>query len=218
MISVEKIFDRSAATYDNMEEKRFMTTHNLTLEKTLKFLKPEDRVLDFGCATGTKAIELARHVKEIKGIDISSKMIEAAKKKAAEKKIGNINFAKVSLFGKDLNHDPFDVVVGFNILHLLEDPDHVVKRIHELLKSGGLFISVTTCLREHRTVLLRLQFLPFLLISKTGLFPELKRFKYKELMDTIKGGNFKILETEVFFHEMSFLFVAARKTDKKPNN
>ena len=57
------------------------------VEKTKQYLNVSDIVLDYGCATGTITNEIADNVKEIQGIDISSKMIDATRRKAGERKI-----------------------------------------------------------------------------------------------------------------------------------
>jgi 2-polyprenyl-3-methyl-5-hydroxy-6-metoxy-1,4-benzoquinol methylase len=214
IITTEKIFDRVAKNYEQTEENRFKSINIRTLENTKKYLKGSDIILDYGCATGTKALELAGNVKMIYGIDISSKMIEIAKRRAVERNIKNIDFAQTTLFDERLKSESFDVIMVFNILHLLEDNQQVMQRISELLKPGGFFISITTCLGEKKTFLLRLQFLPFILLSKTRLFPSIKRFKFRELEDIIALRNIQILETEKLFHEMSFYFIAAKKNQR----
>ena len=72
-------------------------TYKKTLEITKKHLKSSDIVLDYACATGLYSIELAGNVKEIHGIDISSKMIEAAERKATEHKIGDLPPKRIPL-------------------------------------------------------------------------------------------------------------------------
>lgn len=211
MIKIEKIFDMSAKTYDQTEEKRFEQATIKTLKNTKKYLKASDIVLDYGCATGTKALELAGHVKKIYGIDISSKMIEAAKRKAVERKIENVDFAQTTLFDERFKEESFEVILAFNILHLLEDSRQAVQRITELLKPGGLFISIAPCLGEKMAFLTKLQFSLFLLLGKIGLFPSIKRFKFSELEDLIATGNLQIIETERFYGELSGYFIVAKK-------
>jgi 2-polyprenyl-3-methyl-5-hydroxy-6-metoxy-1,4-benzoquinol methylase len=214
MIKAEKIFDMSAKTYDKTEEKRFEPIHIKTLKNTKKYLNVSDIVLDYGCATGTKALEIAGHVKKIQGLDISSKMIEAAKRKAIERKIENVDFVQATIFDERYTRASFDVILAFNILHLLDDNEHIMQRMHELLKPGGLCISVTTCLGEKKSLLINFQFFPFRLLIKTGLFPNVKRFKFSELEDVIANGNLQIVETEKLFHEMSFYFIVAKKIER----
>ena len=123
----EKFWDRISKNYDKRAKDK---TYKKTLEITKKHLKSSDIVLDYACATGLYSIELAGNVKEIHGIDISSKMIETAKRKATK----NVNFEKATIFEK-YEKETFNVILAFNILHLLEEPQKVMQRINELLKS-----------------------------------------------------------------------------------
>ena len=86
----EKFWDTIAGKYDKAEE-RFKPLHIKNVEYTKKYLSGSEIVLDYGCATGSKAFELARSVKEIQGIDISSKMIEIAKERLDSSNTRNIN-------------------------------------------------------------------------------------------------------------------------------
>ena len=130
----ENIWDKIAVNYDK-SEKRFEPIHIKTIENTRKYLKVSDIVLDYGCATGTKALELAGSVKRIHGMDISSKMIEGAKRKAVENKIENVDFTHAIIFDERYKRESFDVILAFSILHSLEDHKQVLQRINELLNS-----------------------------------------------------------------------------------
>ncbi len=207
----EKIWDKIAKNYDE-SEKRFEPIHIRTIENTKKYLNQNDIVLDYGCGTGTKAFELANSVKKIQAIDISSKMIEAAKRKAIVQKIVNVDFAHEIIFDEKLKREPFDVILAFNVLHSLEDHKQIMQRIAELLRSGGLLISTTPCLKEKMAVKNRLELSFFILLIKLGIFPNiLTRFKFCELEDLISKGDFQIIETEKIFHRMSVYFIVAKK-------
>lgn len=211
MIKTEKVFDMAAKNYEKTEEKRFREYTIKTINNTKKYLNKSDIVLDYGCATGTKALELAGNVKMIHSIDISSKMIELAKRKAIERKIKNVDFSQAEIFDKSFKRESFNVILAFNILHLLEENQQVVHRITELLKPGGLFISTTPCLGEKMSFLTKIQFSFFLLLMKIGLFPSIRRFKFHELEDLIKTGNFQIVEAEKSYNELSGYFISAKK-------
>jgi 2-polyprenyl-3-methyl-5-hydroxy-6-metoxy-1,4-benzoquinol methylase len=136
-------------------------------------------------------------VKEIHGIDISSKMIEAAKGKADERKIENIDFAQATIFDERYRRESFDVILALNIMHLVEDTQKVMQRINELLKPGGLIISSTACLGEKKTFLSILLSIPIFLLIKIGIPPYLRSFKIPELEDSITKENFQIVETHL---------------------
>lgn len=186
----EKVWDKLAKSFDKVDQ-RFAKTHLMTVENTKKHLKISDIVLDYGCATGNVAMEIADKVKAVHGIDISPKMIEAARRKAAECQIENIDFAQSIIFDERLQKESFDVLLAFNILHFLEDIPKVMQRINELLKPGGLFISAVLC---HEKWSLGGIFLP--LIGKIIGIPYMRFFKISELEEFITKGNFQIIETE----------------------
>jgi 2-polyprenyl-3-methyl-5-hydroxy-6-metoxy-1,4-benzoquinol methylase len=205
----EKFWDMIANGFDDSAV-NFEQTHIKTVASAKKYLKKSDIVLDYGCATGTVAIEIADSAKTIHGIDISSRMIEAAKRKANEHKIKNVDFMQSTIFEEFYLSESFDVILAFNILHVLEDTPKVVKRIHELLKPGGLFISATECMGERTSFITILVFL----LSKTGILPYFRFFKVSELEGSIADGNFQIVETESFYNQKQRQpnhFIAAKK-------
>lgn len=200
----EKFWDRMAKYFDR-EERKDDPTNIKIIEKTKKNLKISDTVLDYGCGTGTAAIEIAGGVKTVNGIDISSKMIEAAKGKTVERKVKNIDFAQTTIFDEKLKTGSFDVILCFYLLHLVENTPKVMQRINELLKLGGLIISATPCMRG--------TFLGVLLspVSKIGLIPSITLFKISELEDLMTDGNFEIVETECLHQSGQQYFIVAKK-------
>ena len=67
-----KFWNRLADNYDDEVGEE-------TTAITRTYLRKDDIVLDYGCATGAYTVALAGDVAEIRGIDISPRMIELAK-------------------------------------------------------------------------------------------------------------------------------------------
>ena len=71
----QRFWDRIAKRYDKHGEKK-----RAKLLETIEYIKPHlepgDRVLDFACGTGEKALGVAACVKTIHGVDLSPIMIE----------------------------------------------------------------------------------------------------------------------------------------------
>lgn len=207
----EKFWDKIAVKYDKTE-KRFEDINLKVHERTKQYLNKDDVLLDFGCATGAKALKLAVFVKKIHGIDISNQMIEGAKKNAALQKAENVEFVKTTIFDERYEKDSFDVILAFNVLHGLEDVQQVMQRISELLKPGSLFISITPCMREKMSLSSNIQMPFFLLLIKLGLLPNvLRRYKFRELENLITTANLQIIESENLYNWMSNYFVVAKK-------
>jgi 2-polyprenyl-3-methyl-5-hydroxy-6-metoxy-1,4-benzoquinol methylase len=197
----EKFWDRTANNYDK-EEKKDEQTYLSILEKTRKYLKNRDVVLDYGCGTGLVSNEIAINVKMVHAIDTSSKMIEIAKNKAIGRKIQNIDYAHSTIFDDRYKSGTFDVILAFYVLHLLDDS----QRMNELLKPGGYIVSATPCMGE-KPILSSL----FSIANKIGIIPKIKPFRFPELEGLITKGNFEIVETECLHLNTRQYFNVAKK-------
>jgi 2-polyprenyl-3-methyl-5-hydroxy-6-metoxy-1,4-benzoquinol methylase len=201
----EKFWDRTAIYYDR-EEKKDELTYLKFIEKAGKYLKVNDIVLDFGCGTGLVCNELAENVKMVYAIDISSEMIEIARNKAFGRKIHNINYVYTTIFDERFKRDSLDVIIVFNVLHLLEDSQKAIQRIYELLKPGGLIISATPCMGE-KPVLNSL----FSIGGKIGITPKIKSFKISGLEHSFIKEKFKIIETGCLKQNSPQYLIIAKK-------
>jgi 2-polyprenyl-3-methyl-5-hydroxy-6-metoxy-1,4-benzoquinol methylase len=211
--NAEKFWDKQARRYDK-SERQFADAYTSVIAKTSRYLDATDHVLDFGCATGTKTMELARKVKHIHGLDISTEMIREALKKKEAARVLNTSFSQGIIFSAELQSGSFDKIITFAVLHLLEDPEKAVRRIHELLKPGGLFISVTSCFKERMTFRVRLQVNATLLMKKLGLIPlHVNLFKADDIVKLMVDQGFKIVETEMIFYGMSIFLIVAEKAN-----
>lgn len=121
--------------------------------------------LEIGCSVGRSCFELARHCKQVLGIDKSRTFIDAAKKirdrgnlaysicEEGEEKIsriarcpGGINPENVTFLCRDIfefaqeNSQSFDIVLAANILCRTQDPQAFLSILTELVKSKGQLI------------------------------------------------------------------------------
>jgi len=203
----EKFWDRQAKDFAD-QEKHTQLSENKDFITTLKYLNIDDTVLDYGCATGIVSNAIADKVKEIHAIDISSKMINIAESKASELNIENIHYAHATIFDKRYQNESFNVILAFRILHMLEDIQAVMRRINELLKPGGTFISVSACMGDNKSLLSVL----VLLASKMRIVPQhINLFKLPELHGIITDGGFQIVEYERMDDRVPHYCIVARK-------
>jgi len=151
-------------------------------------------------------------VKSVRAIDISTGMIEIAKGKAATGGVVNVDFEQADIFDEEFENGSFDVVLAFNMLHTVPDPESVVQRTVELLKPGGLFISVTPCLGGKLSFLVGLQIRLVQIMCKIGIIPvPIRRLKSSDLDDLITNGNFQTVDTEQIYKGASSYFIVAKK-------
>jgi ubiquinone/menaquinone biosynthesis C-methylase UbiE len=119
-----------------------------TLERTQSYLKSSDTAFEFGCGTGTTALSLAPFLERIVATDISSEMIAIAREKTIALGRSNATFEVATPDAAPWPDGTFDIAFGFNVLHLVPARDAALRGVHRLLKSGGLFISKTPCLKD----------------------------------------------------------------------
>jgi ubiquinone/menaquinone biosynthesis C-methylase UbiE len=158
------------------------------LAKTQEYLRPDMEVLEFGCGTGSTALVHAPHVRHIRATDISEKMLEIARDKAAAAKIDNVTFEQAAIDDFQAPDESFDVVLGHSILHLLHDRDAVIAKVHRMLKPGGAFVSSTTCIGDMSAL-----FRPLLAAGHfLGLLPLVRVFSDRSLVDSLLAAGFLI--------------------------
>jgi ubiquinone/menaquinone biosynthesis C-methylase UbiE len=174
---------------------------------TREYLRPDMEVVEFGCGTGSTAIAHAPYVKHILAIDVSSRMIEIARRKAEAAKVENVTFRQADIDDIGLPDEGFDVVMGHSILHLVEDRDAVIPKVYRMLKPGGVFVSSTACLGDSQNYLKLV--LP---IAKLfGKAPSVVEFfTTQELVDSMTDAGFAI-DHQWQLRKGQAVFIVAKK-------
>ncbi len=176
------------------------------LSKTQDYLRPDSRVLEFGCGTGSTALVHAPHAEHVIGLDSSSNMIEIACEKAAAAGIENATFEVASIEAFDAADDQFDAVLAMSILHLLEDRDAVIDKVFRLLAPGGVFVSSTICFEPGWNPIKMI--LP--VGNAVGLLPKLRFFPTEDLVGSITAAGFEV-DYRLQPEGSKVLFLVARK-------
>lgn len=116
---------------------------------TREHLRPDSRVLELGCGTGTLALDMARHAGHIQAMDISAEMLRIAEQKREAQGVTNVTFRQGTLDG-DHPYQPasFDSVWAYSILHLVPDRRRVLATLFDLLAPGGSLIASSVCLGD----------------------------------------------------------------------
>ncbi len=207
MRAAEEFWDDHAVDYAKSPIKDLPAYHR-TLDRTLSYLTAEDALLEVGCGTGSTALALAPHVRHILATDISRRMVYIARNRATVQEVQNVRIEQMSVGETDRLPGPFDAVLAFNLLHLLEDPEAALHTLHNHLKPGGLLISKTVCLKNHSPV----KTLALLILQKLGKAPYVNRLSAARIDEMITAAGFEILETGAYPANPLSCFVVARKT------
>ncbi|WP_407355075.1 class I SAM-dependent methyltransferase [Methanolobus sp. WCC5] len=104
-------------------------------------LRPGEKVLEIGCGTGEFTIELSKHCKGVVALDISSGMVEFARKKAHWARRDNIELVNSGFLTYDPAERKFNVIVTQLVLHHLPDfwKLAALKNISSMLEPEGRF-------------------------------------------------------------------------------
>ncbi|KIC52041.1 class I SAM-dependent methyltransferase [Tateyamaria sp. ANG-S1] len=179
-----------------------------TLERVSSYLKPTDRVLELGCGTGSTALTLAEHAGSILATDYSEGMIAQA---TAKMGVDNVRFLQADVFSPDLQDGAYDVVMAFNLFHLVVDVDAALARVHDLLTPGGLFITKSPCIGE-RSLGFKFGLLKRLipLMQLVGKAPYVRFDTIADVDARIARAGFEIIETGNYPMRPPNHFVVAR--------
>lgn len=146
-----------------------------------------NKILDIGCGSGTISLYLASKGYEVKGIDISKKAIEACKESANNIGLKNVKF-EISEFPKSLPQEKFNLIFFSEVIEHLPNDDLALRKIHKLLKPGGILFLSTPSKNA-----------PLYKLGLAKKFDKevghLRRYTLEELKIKLKRNGFKIKKT-----------------------
>ena len=140
-----------------------------TVSELTDFDRKADSVLDLGCAVGRSSFELARSAKSVIGIDYSHNFIDAAnalitgdlpyqrldEAQAMTQLVASVpadcprdrvQFEQGDAMSLRADLGQFDLVHAANLLCRLTDPQLLIARLPDLVKSGGQLLLTTPCI------------------------------------------------------------------------
>jgi len=138
---VRQMFDDISPSYDFLNHLLSLGIDIHWRKKFISYLniKDGDTVLDMACGTGDVGFEILKHYQiQLINIDISSKMLDIAEKKAQGKRLNNIQFThgdaeEIPLENESVNF--LTIAYGFrNIGHY----EKALKEFYRVLKPGGI--------------------------------------------------------------------------------
>jgi ubiquinone/menaquinone biosynthesis C-methylase UbiE len=135
---VEGAFDSFAKVYDDVIGKSMTFFINLLI-RDLQI--PEDpTVLDVGCGTGISTFQLMHRVQgrgKFYGIDISQKMLDLARARAADLGYGNVEFSKGDAEQLDFPESSFDLAISNEAFFFFPDKQKALNEVFRVLKPVG---------------------------------------------------------------------------------
>lgn len=105
-------------------------------------LKSGMKVLDIGCGSGAMTCWLAKQVGNngsVIAIENNENQLKAALKRAKNMALNNIEFKLLSAYDIETLKQQFDLVYCRFVLHHLNSPSQVIKKIFQVLKPNGIY-------------------------------------------------------------------------------
>ena len=118
-------------------------------------IKPAFNILDYGCGPGSYTIVAARLVGssgKVYALDIHPLAIQQVQKIAAKKRLTNI-ITILSDCAAGLPDESIDVVLLYDTLHDLSEPDKILAELHRVLKPDGILSFNDHHLKEENEII-----------------------------------------------------------------
>ena len=132
-------WDFCAPFYDKAEQAN--TAYNGMLRLIRDWTPQGASVFEAAAGTGAVSVFVSDKAKNVLCTDISEKMLNIARKKAAKQGIGNIVFNMRSLFDTGEPDGSYDIVIASQVLHLIDEPWKAAEELKRI-SSGSVITSV----------------------------------------------------------------------------
>ena len=170
-----------------------MAGYEATLRRVQGLLSADQDVLEIGCGTGTTALRLAPFTRRLLATDVSAGMIAIAREKLAAQPVPQLSFDVADADAAVVRQDEYDVVLAFNVLHLVTDLDRALELAVHALRPGGLLISKTVCISEMNPLI---PYLALPLMRAVGKAPHVLCFDAAVLHSAIARQGMDIVSVE----------------------
>lgn len=195
-------------------------SYETKLQMTRQYMNPSTtRALEFGCGTGGTALAHAPYVQRYDAIDVSSRMIKIAQAKQKEcnnnnnnNSAANVYFRTQGIVALDAPDASYDIILGLSVLHLVPNRLQTIRKVHRLLKPGGIFVSSTICLGDQNALA------AFVLswvgppLASMGILPHVSVFTKNTLRQELTDHGF-VLEHEFHPGPDKAVFWIAKKVE-----
>lgn len=106
------------------------------------------KVLEIGVGTGLSLDRYAPHL-EVTGIDVSTEMLDKARRKVAEQKLAHVaRLSEMDARALAFPDNHFDTVVAMHVISVVPEPEKVMEEMARVCRPGGEVLIVGHFARE----------------------------------------------------------------------
>ena len=205
------IWDKLAENYDNRTLITYQKAYNLSIQKVREALTSDMQIIEIGCGTGIISLGIAAEAARVVGTDLSSQMIQIARQKAAEMNISKVEFKVCDGYSQPYKDGCFDMVLLFNIVHLVKEPGALLKEAYRLLNPGGLLLTATDCFAEKVSLKARLYLLVERIMKALGIIPFIWFLNIEDYKELVAANGFEVQQVENLHPVPVNCYIKARK-------
>ena len=205
------LWDKLAESYDRRTLVTYQKAYDLSIQKVRETLTSDMQVFEIGCGTGIISLGIAGEAARVVGTDLSSQMIRIARQKAAEMNISKVEFKVCDGYSQPYKDGHFDMVLLFNVVHLVKEPGALLKEAHRLLKPGGLLLTATDCFAEKVSLKARLHLLVERIMKALGIIPFIWFLSIEDYKELVAANGFEVQQVENLHPVPVNCYIKARK-------
>ena len=191
-LTSNRVYDGLASSYGFDVDANLSA--RLKYDLALKYLRPDDDVLDVGCANGIHMRLLAEKCRRITGIDLNDAMLDIARVTLAADGLANPSLERRSATDLGFADASFDLVYSFSTLLLVPDIERAFREISRVLRPGGIALLDIT----GRWNLSRIYWGMY--YRRHGHFG-LHSFSYRKIVEQLESLGLTVIES----HALGFL-------------
>ena len=130
-------YDQSAKVYDT----QYSEEQEAKMKAALNCLKLRSNsvVLDAGCGTGLLFPHIAKRVKEVVGLDFSSRILQEAKRRT--KQLSNTALLRADADQTPFQNQTFDAVFAVTLLQNTSNPLYTLEEIKRVSKTQAVLVA-----------------------------------------------------------------------------
>ncbi len=146
---IHDLFTRIYMRYDFMNHLFSMDMDKLWRRRAELIALSDSRcrnIIDIGAGTGDLSIGIALRARRmqrkvnIEAVDINERMMTLGRRKAGEKGLNSIRFAKGDVLRLKYGNNEFDTAVSAFVLRNLDDFGRFAKELHRIISPGGRIV------------------------------------------------------------------------------
>lgn len=150
-LSVQKVYDSYASFYNFLFGRIFNPGRELSVEIVNKNAAYNAKVIEVGVGTGL-SLPLYRSDLHISGIDISEKMLDKAKERAANHNLQDVSLKVMDAANLEFPDESFDFVVAMYVVSVVPDIKKFLDEICRVCKKNGDIIIVNHFVSDNKVL------------------------------------------------------------------